>query len=98
MTIQTDSYEEFINMVKNRDIKIASPIVNTILKNLNGRRRFIPALKIQISSNNSYDVTVDRNEFIPILEKNLKIFEEHEMFEECFVIKDTINKLKEKQK
>jgi Flp pilus assembly CpaF family ATPase len=97
VTIQTESHEEFIDMVKSEAIQISAPIVDTIIKNINGKRRFIPALKVKISPNNVYDITVDRKEFIPILEKNLKIFEKHEMFEGCASIKNAIDKLKEKQ-
>jgi hypothetical protein len=44
------------------------------------------------------DVTVDREDFIYVLEKNLPKYEEEELYEECAEIMKAINFLKDKQK
>jgi len=94
-----NNMEEFENMAENGDIRIAKALVNTILKNLKGRKRHIPALSVFVEEEEIIlDVTVDREDFIFVLETNLHKFEVHELYEECAEIVKAIKYLKEKQK
>ena len=44
----------------------------------------------------TYDLTIDRNNFIDALEKNLTHYEKEELYEECAKIIDAIKFLKNK--
>jgi hypothetical protein len=90
--------DEFEQLVANRDLRISKALVETILKNLNGRKRHVHALSVLIEQEQTiYDITVDRKEFVVTLEQNLTIFEENEEYETCAEIVKAIKFLKEKK-
>jgi hypothetical protein len=94
-----NNMEEFEGMTERGDIRIAQAVVETILKNLKGRKRHIPALSVFIEEEELIlDVTVDRNDFIYVLETNLPKYEAHELYEECAEIVKAIKYLKGKEK
>ena len=89
--------EEFENMVEAGDINIAKALVETVLKNLKGRKRHIPAMSVFLQEEQLIlDVTVDRNDFIYVLENNLPKYEAHELYEKCAEIVNALKFLKEK--
>jgi hypothetical protein len=91
--------EEFEELVTQRDLRISKALVETILKNLKGRKRHLHALSVLIEQDQTiYDITIDRKEFVNTLEQNLPIYEQHELYEGCAEIVKAINFLKEKQK
>jgi hypothetical protein len=91
--------EEFEDMITKRDLRISKALVETILKNLKGRKRHLHALSVLIEQEQTiYDITVDRQDFIVTLENNLSIYEEHELYEGCAEIVNAIKFLKEKKK
>jgi hypothetical protein len=91
--------EEFEDMIAKRDLRISKALVETILKNLKGRKRHLHALSVLIEQEQTiYDITVDRQDFIVTLENNLSIYEEHELYEGCAEIVNAIKFLKEKKK
>jgi hypothetical protein len=91
--------DEFESMMEQGDIRISKALVGTILKNLKGRKRHIPAMSIFLQDEQMLmDVTVDREDFIYVLEKKLPKYEEEELYEECAEIMKAINFLKDKQK
>jgi hypothetical protein len=91
--------DEFESMMEQGNIRISKALVGTILKNLKGRKRHIPAMSIFLQDEQMLmDVTVDREDFIYVLEKNLPKYEEEELYEECAEIMKAINFLKDKQK
>lgn len=94
-----NNMEEFERMAESGDIRIAKALVYTIFKNLKGRKRHIPALSVFIEEEELIlDVTVDREDFIFVLETNLPKFEQHELYEDCAEILKAVNFLKSKQK
>lgn len=89
--------EEFESMVEAGDIKIAKALVETVLKNLKGKKRHIPAMSIFLQEEQLVlDVTVDRNDFIYVLENNLPKYEAYELYEKCAEIVNALKFLKEK--
>ena len=91
--------DEFEQLVASRDLRISKALVETILKNLNGRKRHIHALSVLIEQEQTmYDITIDRQEFVTTLEQNLPIYEKHELYEDCAEIVKAIQFLKEKKK
>jgi hypothetical protein len=91
--------DEFEELVAQRDLRISKALVETILKNLKGRKRHLHALSVLIEQDQTiYDITIDRQEFVHTLEQNLPIYEKHELYEGCQEIVNAIKFLKEKQK
>ena len=89
--------EEFEKMIAKRDLRISKALVETVLKNLKGRKRYIHALSVLVENEETiYDVTVDRVDFVNTLENNLSIYEENELYEGCAEIVKAIKFLKEK--
>jgi len=89
--------EEFEQMVAQRDPRISQALVETILKNLHGRKRHLHAMSILVENEEAiYDITVDRQDFIHTLENNLSIYEENELYEGCAEIVKAIKFLKTK--
>lgn len=93
-----NNMEEFEQMAESGDIRIAQALVDTILKNLKGRKRHIPALSVFVEEEEIIlDVTVDRQDFIYVLETNLHKFEVHELYEKCAEIVKALKYLKEQE-
>ncbi len=91
--------DEFEKMVANRDLRISKALVETILKNLNGRKRHLHALSILVEQEQTiYDITVDRQDFVSTLEQNLSILQDNEDYETCAEVVKAIKFLKEKKK
>ena len=90
---------EFEDLVAQRDLRISKALVETILKNLNGRKRHLHALTILVEQEQTiYDITIDRKEFIHTLEQNLPVYEKNELYEGCAEIVKAIDFLKKKKK
>ena len=76
--------EEFENMVSQKDVRISKALIQTILDNLEGKKRHYHALTVTVEQEQTvYDITVDREDFIVVLEANLPILELHEEYEMC---------------
>jgi len=91
--------DEFEKMVADRDLRISKALVETILKNLNGRKRHLHALSILVEQEQTiYDITVDRQDFVTTLEQNLSILQDNEDYETCAEVVKAIKFLKEKKK
>lgn len=96
-SINVKTWEDFESLIKGKDLKISKSIVDTILNNLNTKKRHIPVLEIKVDTEEQIvDLTVDRKDFIDALEKNLEIHVHHEEYERCAEIKKAIQKLKSK--
>jgi len=90
-------YDDFLTMARYKDINIAKAIVDVILTNLETKKRHIHVFEIEVEEEESvYDLTIDRNNFIDALEKNLTHYEKEELYEECAKIVDAIKFLKNK--
>ena len=76
---------------------MAQNIVETVLENLNTRKKQIPVFEIEVSDEDSiYTLSVQKDEFIQILNTNLIHFENEEAYEGCQKIIEAINYLKTK--
>jgi hypothetical protein len=91
--------DEFEELIQQRDLRISKALVETVLKNLKGRKRHLHAMSVLVEQEETiYDITVDRNDFLVTLESNLPIYEQYELYEGCAEIVKAINFLKEKTK
>lgn len=98
-SFDVNNSEEFESMIEQGDIRVAQALVETILKNLKGRKRHIPAMSIFLKEEEMIlDVTVDREDFAYVLETNLPKYEAHELYEKCAEIVKALEFLKKKKK
>ena len=98
-SFDVNNSEEFESMIEHGDIRVAQALVETILKNLKGRKRHIPAMSIFLKEEELIlDVTVDREDFAYVLETNLPKYEAHELYEKCAEIVKALEFLKKKKK
>lgn len=95
--VSVKNYQEFEDLIYNKDLNISKACVNRILENLNTKKRHVHVLEIMIEDEDKIiDLTVDRKDFIDTLEKNLEIYVFHEEYERCVEIQNAIQKLKNK--
>ena len=95
--ITVDNYDEFLKMALNQKFTMAQNIVETVLENLNTRKKQIPVFEIEVSDEDSiYTLSIQKDEFIQILNTNLIHFENEEAYEGCQKIIEAINYLKTK--
>ena len=96
--IQVDTYAEFLEMTRNEKFTISEAIVSTVLSNLKTRKKEIPIFEVEVYNEDStYTLSVQRKEFLDILQKNLIHFENEEAYEGCQKIIEAINFLKTKK-
>ena len=93
-----NTIEDFYQMAENNDFRIAKAVVETILNNLNTKKRFVNVMSINIlNTGEVIDLTADRKEFISILKKNIVHYEKQELYEDCIKIQNAIEYLISKQ-
>ena len=93
--IRVDNYDEFLEMTRNQKFTMAESIVNVVLSNLKTNRKEIPVFEIEVYNEDlTYTLSVQKEEFLDILEKNLIHFENEEG---CQKIVEAINFLKIKK-
>jgi hypothetical protein len=91
--------EEFDNMIESGNLEISKALVETILKNLKGKKRHYHAMSVALQEEEMvFDLTVDRNDFIFVLETHLPRYEQFELYEQCGEIVKAITYLKDKNK
>ena len=97
-SVNVKNYQEFEDLIYNKDLNISKACVNGILENLNTKKRHVHVLEIMIEDEDKImDLTVDRRDFIDTLEKNLEIHAYHEEYERCVEIQNAIQKLKKEK-
>ena len=95
--INLNNSEEFQDMIDKKDFTIAKAVVETILTNLNTRKKHLHVLSVNcLEDGATYDITLERKYFAETLQENLKYYVEKELYEECTQIVEAINQLKEK--
>jgi hypothetical protein len=96
--ITLNNSDEFQDMIDRKDFTIAKAVVETILANLNTRKKHLHVLSVNcLEDGATYDITLEKKYFAETLQENLKYYVEKELYEECTQIVEAINKLKEKE-
>lgn len=86
--------EAFEKLVENGNFEVSTLLVDAILKNISTKKNNIYALSVTFEdTQNSYDITLNRRNFLDILKKNLYIQEKFEKYELCAKILKAIKKL-----
>ena len=89
---------EFEELMMGQDLDTSKSLVETILKNLKGKRRHIHALSVNVLEDSSiYNITIDRKDFTSVLQKNLSALEKHEEYEMCAEVVKALNYLEKKK-
>ena len=87
--------EELASLMDEGSYEISKSMVSNIIENLNTKKKRIHVISIYCEEDNSvYDLTLERNNFLDTLEKNLETFERHEDYEGCAEIQKAISQLK----
>ena len=87
--IKVDNYDEFLAMTKTHRFTISQQIVETVLSNIDTKRKELPVFEIEVESEGiSYTLST--------LKTNLIHFENEEAYEGCQKIIEAINYLKTK--
>ena len=96
--INLNNSEEFQEMIERKDFTIAKAVVESILSNLNGRKKHVHVLSVNcLEEASTFDITLERKYFAETLQENLKYYVEQELYEDCSKIVEAINTLKEKE-
>jgi len=96
--ITVNNQDEFQEMIDRKDFRIAKAIVESILENMDSKKRNVHILTVACVEDSAiYDLTLDRKFFSDTLEENLRYFIEQERYEECQKIVEAIDKLKKKK-
>jgi len=96
--ITVNNSDEFQEMIDRKDFRIAKAIVESILSNMENKKRNVHILSVACVEDQAiYDLTLDRKFFVDTLEENLKYFIEQERYEQCQEIVEAIKKLKKKK-
>ena len=92
--IKVKNIEEFEDMLQEQDLKISKAIVEVALKNLKGKKRFVPVLEVHVEEDETiFDITLDRQNLLSTLQQNLEIHERNEDYEGCARIAKAIQEL-----
>ena len=95
--IKVDNYDEFLAMTKTQQFTISQQIVETVLNNIDTKKKQLPIFEIEVESEGeTYTLSVQTEEFVSTLETNLIHFENEEAYEGCQKIIKAINYLKTK--
>ena len=91
------NYDEFEERLEQQDVEISNALVEVALASINSKKRFVPALEIELEEEEEiYDISLDTEDIVSTLQQNLGIQEFHENYETCFFIKEALDKLNSK--
>lgn len=76
--------QEWEKLCDENDIDISTTIINSILKNLKKRKRFVYILSVHLEDTDEiFDISLDRKNFLETLKENLVTQENNDRFETC---------------
>ena len=88
-----ETINDFEIAIEEGDFRIAKIIVETIIDNINTKKKNIYVMNFYIEeTGESLDFTISRENFADTLEKNIKFYEREELYEMCAVIQNLIKK------
>lgn len=90
--------EEFESMIRAKDFRIAQAVVETILQNLNTKKKRLHVLSVNLLDNSTtLDITLETKYFVDSLKENLKHYIREEDYEGCIEIENAVKYLTEKE-
>lgn len=88
---------EFEMMIAAKDFSIAQCVVETILSNLNTKKKKLHAFSVEcVDKGTILDITMETKYFAQTLQENLKHYIREERYEDCIEIEKAIKTLQQK--
>lgn len=92
--IEFNSFIEFHKSISNRDIQFIQAVTDSILKAIDdGDEKVTIFSTPDIFGDEILSFTVEKKQYKKLLTKSVKDFEDEEMYEDCSIIQEYINKL-----
>jgi len=96
--IQVGSYDEWLKMALNQKFTISQTIVESILDNIDTKRKKLPIFEVEVESKGDiYTLSIKNEQIVSTLETNIMNYENEEAYEGCQKIIEAINYLKSKK-
>jgi len=91
--ITVDTYDEFEELTKAQDIRVAEALYDAIINNLKTKKKNIHFLTVYVNEDESIcDLSIEREQFDNTLENIIHTLIKHEEYEKCSKIKKILNK------
>jgi len=88
---------EFEMMIAAKDFSIAQCIVETVLANLDTKKKRLHAFSVECMDKGvTLDITMETKYFVQTLQENLKHYIREERYEDCIEIEKAIKTLQQK--
>ena len=92
--IEFNSFIEFNQAVIGRDIKFITSVVNTVIDAIDNNKERVTIFSTpDILGDEVLSFTLSKDQYKKLLERALTDFKNEEMYEECSIISEYINKL-----
>ena len=91
---KTDTFEDFIKRIEDRDLEISSEIYSKITKAYKRNYKKVKVFTVTLNNGDQFDFEIKRDEWSKALNTCMDIFAENDMFEECIEIKTLLEQLK----
>ena len=92
--IEFNSFIEFNQAVIGRDIKFITSVVNTVIDAIDSNKERVTIFSTpDILGDEVLSFTLSEDQYKKLLERALTDFENEEMYEECAITKEYLNKL-----
>ena len=88
---------EFEMMVAAKDFSIAQRIVETVLSNLDTKKKRLHVFSVECMDKGvTLDITMETKYFVQTLQENIKHYIREERYEDCIEIEKAVNYLQQK--
>ncbi len=92
--IEFNSFIEFNQAVIGRDIKFITSVVNTVIDAIDKNKQQVTIFSTpDILGDEVLSFTLSEDQYRKLLERALTDFENEEMYEECVITQEYVNKL-----
>lgn len=92
--IEFNSFMEFNQAIIGRDINFITSVVNTIIDAIDKNKQQVTIFSTpDIFGDEILSFTLSKDQYKKLLERALTDFENEEMYEECSITKEYLNKL-----
>ena len=92
--IEFNSFIEFNKSISDRDINFIRSVTDLVIKAIDDNDERVTIFSTpDMFGDEILSFTVNKEQYKKLLSKSVKDFEDEEMYEECAIIKEYINKL-----
>ncbi len=92
--IEFNSFIEFHKSIANRDINFIQAVTNSVIKAIDENDEKVTIFSTpDILGDEILSFTINKEQYKKLLSKSIMDFENEEMYEECSIIQEYVNKL-----